>query len=396
MHSTSDISQEILTASDNEKINYFINFTVVHRLLKQVYEEFLDAINNPGGASLIFLFGPTGVGKTTLMAQVMKIIFEQNQALMIQDLSFLPIAGVEARSPDTGSFDWKVYYKSVLIALSEPFADYKTRTGSHRVYGNGGEQKTVKVKPNLVDLRADVEHIFQQRRLKVFLVDEAQRFAKITSGHKQQDQMDAIQSMASFTQTRHGLFGTYELLQLRNLSGQLSRRSIDIHFPRYQSENPEDIKDFQRVLKSFSFAMPLPETPDLEKHWDYFYERSIGCVGIVKDWLTQSLRKALSESSNCLSYKHLQAYAPAVSKSVRMLTEAIEGENILSSGENQVEKLRSSLGLVVRDNQNISVRDTSSHHNLSTSAETKNNRKKRRPGERKINRDIVGGGGNAL
>lgn len=281
MHSTSDFSKDLLAASDTEKINYFTNFTVVHRLLKQAYEEFLDAVNNPGGASLILLFGPTGVGKTTLLTQVMKIIFEQNQALMMQDRAYLPIAGIEARSPDSGSFDWKDYYKSVLIAVSEPFADYKVSTSSSRVYGNGSEQKIVKVKPNLVQLRADVEHIFKQRQLIVFLVDEAQRFAKIASGRKQQDQMDAIQSMASYTQTRHGLFGTYELLQLRNLSGQLSRRSIDIHFPRYKSDNSEDIKDFQRVLKSFSVAIPIPETPDLEKRWDYFYERSIGCVGIV-------------------------------------------------------------------------------------------------------------------
>ena len=392
MHSTSDYSKDLLAASDAEKINYFRNFTVVHRLLKQAYEEFLDAVNNPGGASLILLFGPTGVGKTTLLAQVMKIIFEQNQALMMQNLAYLPIAGVEARSPDSGSFDWKDYYKSVLIALSEPFADYKVRTSSSRVYGSGREQKTVKVKPKLTDLRADVEHIFKQRQLIVFLVDEAQRFAKITSGRKQQDQMDAIQSMASFTETRHGLFGTYELLQLRNLSGQLSRRSIDIHFPRYKSENPEDIKDFQRVLKSFSLAMPLPETPDLEKRWDYFYERSIGCVGIVKDWLTQSLRKALSESSNSLKDKYLQTYAPSVSKSLRMLTEAIEGENILLESENQIEKLRSELGLQTHNYQNLNKSDKPDNNRSSEESKTKINRKKRHPGERNPKRDIVGGG----
>ena len=392
MHSPADLSQELLTASDADKINYFTNFTVVHRLLKQAYEELLDAVNNPGGVSLIFLFGPTGVGKTTLLSQVMKIIFEQNQGLMMQDLAYLPIAGVEARSPDSGSFDWKDYYKSVLIALSEPFADYKVRVSSSRVYASGSEQKTVKVKPNLGDLRADVEYVFRQRQLKIFLVDEAQRFAKIASGRKQQDQMDAIQSMASFTETRHGLFGTYELLQLRNLSGQLSRRSIDIHFPRYKSEHTEDIKDFQRVLKSFSIAMPLPETPDLEKDWDYFYERSIGCVGIVKDWLTQSLRKALSESSNSLQDKYLQTYAPSVSKSVRMLTEAIEGENILLEGENQVEKLRSQLGLSTNYHHNFGLKDEAGDNHSSADSTTKIKRKKHHPGERNPKRDIVGGG----
>jgi len=94
--------------------------------------------------------------------------------------------------------------------------------------------------------------------------------------------MDAIQSMASFTETRHGLFGTYELLQFRNLSGQLSRRSIDIHFPRYKTENAEDIRDFQRVLKSFSLAMPLQETPDLEKRWDYVYHKCFFIYFLIK------------------------------------------------------------------------------------------------------------------
>ncbi len=198
--------------------------------------------------------------------------------------------------------------------------------------------------------------------------------------------------MASFTETRHGLFGTYELLQLRNLSGQLSRRSIDIHFPRYKSEHTEDIKDFQRVLKSFSIAMPLPETPDLEKDWDYFYERSIGCVGIVKDWLTQSLRKALSESSNSLQDKYLQTYAPSVSKSVRMLTEAIEGENILLEGENQVEKLRSQLGLSTNYHHNFGLKDEAGDNHSSADSATKIKRKKHHPGERNPKRDIVGGG----
>ncbi|NJL10333.1 MAG: AAA family ATPase [Calothrix sp. SM1_7_51] len=254
------------------KISLFTNYTVVHKRLKVAYDEFIDAVNNPGGASLILLFGPTGVGKTTLLNQVFRVLIEQNQAEMMLDSAHIPVARVEVRSPDSGSFDWKDYYKNVLIALADPFADYKTKAVTSRVYGSGSEQITTKLKLSLADLRADVEHIIKQRQLIVFLIDEAQRFTKIASGRRQKDQMDAIQSMASFTSTRHGLFGTYELLQFRNLSGQLSRRSIDIHFPRYQIEKNEDITDFKRVLKSFSLAMPLSSTPDLEKDWEYFYE----------------------------------------------------------------------------------------------------------------------------
>ncbi|MBD2772627.1 ATP-binding protein [Iningainema tapete] len=391
MYPTAKFPVELLTATNAEKLNYFSNFTIVHRRLKQAYEKFIDAVNNPGGASLIILFGPTGVGKTTLLHQVVKVLIEQNQANMMLDSAHIPVATVEARSPDNGSFDWKDYYKSVLIALGEPFTDYKIKTGSSRVYGSGAQQKTVKLKPTLADLRADVEQIIKLRQLVVFLVDEAQRFTKIASGRRQQDQMDAIQSMASFTATRSGLFGTYELLQFRNLSGQLSRRSIDIHFPRYQNHTSEDITDFQRVLKSFALAMPLESTPDFEKDWEYFYERSIGCVGIVKDWLTQAYRKALSENSTSLKSEYLNYYAPSVSKCMQMLTEAIEGEKSLVEDEVMLEKLRQKLGM----------KNPNGHHNNPKSPPAQNSnvnnteaaRKKRsQPGERKPYRDTVGGG----
>lgn len=380
----SQFPTELLTASSSEKLAYFTNCTVVHRHLKQAYDEFIDAINNPGGASLILLFGPTGVGKTTLLHQVVRVLFEQNQASILLDSAHIPIATVEARAPDNGSFDWKDYYKSVLVALSEPFADYKVRTGSSRVYGDGIQQVTVKLKPTLADLRADVEHIIRQRTLRVFLVDEAQRFTKIASGKRQQDQMDAIQSMASFTGARHGLFGTYELLQFRNLSGQLSRRSIDIHFQRYKTDSIEDITDFKRVLKSFAIAMPLLETPDLEKYWEYLYERSIGCVGIIKDWLTQAYRKALSDSSTNLKESYLNDYAPTVPKCMQMLTEAIEGENSLKSDERDLENLRQKLGLETHSSPSKASQNKSNKQNSSSP------RKKYPPGQRNPSRDAVG------
>lgn len=377
---------ELLKATAAEKLAYFESCTVVHRRLKIAYEAFLDAVNNPGGASLIFLFGPTGVGKTTLLYQIVKVLTEENQAAMELDLGYIPIATVEARAPESGSFDWKDYYKNVLAALGDPFVDYKLRTGSSRVDGNGRQQRLVKSKANLSDLREDVEYIIKQRRLMVFLVDEAQRFTKMASGRRQQDQMDAIQSMASFTTTLHGLFGTYELLQFRNLSGQLSRRSMDIHFPRYQADCPQDMKDFKRVLKSFACQMPLLEIPDLEQYWEYFYERSIGCVGIVKDWLTQAFRKALSEQASTLSLTQITPYAPSVSKCMQMLTEAIEGENTLLEDESELIRLRQKLGLTTIKATAGELLNSSQVNNTISGK-----KRKRRPGERNPQRDEIGG-----
>ena len=119
------------------------------------------------------------------------------------------------------------------------------------------------------------------------------------SGRKLQDQLDSIKSLANLTKTVHVLVGTYELLPFRNLSGQLSRRSVDIHFPRYRADRREDYLAFQSVLFTFQRHLPLVGNTDLVKDFDFCYERSIGCVGVLKDWLTRALAMALSQEALC-------------------------------------------------------------------------------------------------
>lgn len=37
---------------------------------------------------------------------------------MVKDSDYLPVATTEARAPESGSFDWKSYYQSVLTSLT--------------------------------------------------------------------------------------------------------------------------------------------------------------------------------------------------------------------------------------------------------------------------------------
>ena len=369
--------------SNQEKLDLFRDCTVVHPHLKRAYEEFRDAVNNPGGASVIFLFGPTGVGKTTLLRQIMKVMVSEKMRRLERDLNYLPVATVEARAPESGSFDWKVYYQSVLASLAEsPASDYPIFNRSKLKKSKSYQRNVGSKNSHLSTLREQVIVNMRHRDLVVFLTDEAQRFSKLASSSRQQVQMDALQSMASMTNTLHGLFGTYELLEFRNLSGQLSRRSIDIHFPRYQADCSNDLVEFQRVLKSFGEKMTLEKAPELEIHWEYFYERSIGCVGILKDWLTQAYRKALDESASTLKEHHWQSYAPSVAKCLQIAAEAIEGEKAFQFESGEMSLLRQKLGLSKASSSGVSP-DT-----LSVAASSKKTRG--RPGVRQPNRDVIG------
>src|SRR5436309_13045599 len=88
--------------------------------------------------------------------------------------------------------------------------------------------------------------------------------------------------IANRTGTVHVLLGTYELLAFRNLSAQLSRRCLDLHFQRYRADSAADRQFFQSVLLTFQKQLPFEsKDTDLPAMWDFLYERSIGCVGIL-------------------------------------------------------------------------------------------------------------------
>jgi hypothetical protein len=167
----------------------------------------------------------------------------------------------------------------------------------------------------------------------------------MNSGRKLQDQLDSIKSLASLANTVHVLVGTYELLPFRNLSAQLSRRSIDIHFPRYRAEKSEDYTAFRNAVFTLQRHLPLTGDSDLLPHLEYCYERSIGCIGLVKDWLTRALALAMNQNANAVNVRILEKTAWSLDQSERMARETVDGESDVSEKEEKRDRLRHLLRL---------------------------------------------------
>ena len=222
------------------------------------------------------------------------------------------------------------------------------------------------------------------------LIDEAQHLSKMGSGRRLSDQLDVLKSLANRTRTVHVLIGTYELLAFRNLSAQLSRRSVDIHFPRYRTDNADDLKAFQTILRSLEQQLPLSETPNLLDDWEYMYERSIGCVGILKDWLMRTLISVLRRDVGVLTHKDLQAHALSVAQCDKMLSEALEGERSLEESTTGRNRLRARLGLTSQEHTEVAP---SVGHGSVAAAVSAQRQNRRRPGQRSPVRDAVGTSG---
>jgi hypothetical protein len=138
----------------------------------------------------------------------------------------------------------------------------------------------------------------------------------------------------------HILIGTYELLNFRNLSGQASRRGLDLHFPRYLYQNEQDRQDFQSALLALLRQVPLNvDVNELMQHWLYFYERSLGCVGVLKDWLIRAVAAALDDGNDTLSLERLQEHTLSLAQCERMALDTTEGEQKLSYMESRHEHL---------------------------------------------------------
>lgn len=335
----------VMKGSAAIRLEYFRSFTMAHPLLKEVDLALREAIQEPAGASLIFVYGPTGVGKTTLRTPVENQLKESLIPLLQQDPGRASVVSIEAAAPDSAQFSWKDYYKRALMALEEPLIGKKIKYSIRGLDRDISGRLIVDGRTVGLELRHAVENTLAHRRPAAFFVDEAQHLTKVRGGRKLHDQLDSIKSLASLTGTAHVLIGTYELLPFRNLSAQLSRRSIDVHFRRYRAENQEDYSSFRSVLFTFQRHLPLSGDSELLKHVDFCYERSVGCVGVLKNWLIRALSVALLNNSPSITTQILERTAWSVEQSERMAREALEGEASLATTDESRNRLRRLLSL---------------------------------------------------
>jgi len=345
MSSQNGFPQELLNQPPAARLSYFKVFTMAHPLLKEAYEKLRSVIREPTGTSLVFVTGPAGVGKTTLRLRLVQKLTEEALPTLATTPGRIPVVGIEAIGPDSVNWNWKDYYRRLLSALDEPLLGSKVKPDPW--VDPMGRKVSLPPLPNEVApaLRQSVELALRHRQPLAVFIDEAQHMSRIASGRKLQDQLDCIKSLANMTRTVHVLVGSYELLAFRNLSGQLSRRSIDVHFRRYRADSASDVQAFLNVLHTFERHLPLKKESHLTQHWDYLYERTNGCVGVLKDWLSRTLAALLERGKESLTLKDLAEQALSVSQCEKMITEALEGESILQEKKESSTRLRKLLGI---------------------------------------------------
>ncbi|WP_283153619.1 AAA family ATPase [Guptibacillus hwajinpoensis] len=325
-----------------EKKKTFIDKRIIHPILDDVYSKVSSMIEEGPKGQVFLVYGPTGVGKSTLFNRVKNDIRKKHNCE--KKTTTIPIVCLELPAPDSGKFNWKDFYKRMLIEMQEPLVNKKI-------------SKSLVRKPNLKnhlpatapELRESLENCIVHRKTGVILLDEAQHLLKVASAKGIQDQMDALKSIANITGVKLFLFGTYELMDFFDLNGQLGRRTNEIHFSRYNLDIEEELIAFKNVINTFQSHLPLDKPQNLINFWEFLYERSLGCIGILKNWLDECLKDVLNSNLSEITLSVLERNAPSPTKALRIADEILNGERKLQEQRvNNRILLRQRLGLEER------------------------------------------------
>jgi hypothetical protein len=364
----------LLLQPPSARQEYFEQHCLIeHPRLLEALDAILQAICAPGEGiharrpgTMVLVIGPARVGKTTLIHLLEERLLAYAQAQMQRDPHFIPLASITAPEPGAGRFDWTDYYKPVLRQLGNPFVDSQIAPIRAR------------------QMREAMEAAFLERKPLAIIVDEAHHLAKARSGRNLQDNLDHLKHFENLTGVSHILVGTYEMRPFRKVNPQLACRSVDVHFPRYNLLSEEDCQVFRSVLWALQRQLPVEEEPLLaQKHWEFLYGRSIGCIGLLKLHLNRALNLALTQRAKTVTEIHLRQTAMPDIRVKLAMRNALESEAEFVEAEDADEQLLAELR---------HPPSQISSHPQETPGQNKHapsTGKKHRPGKRALGRDPI-------
>src|SRR6185369_808045 len=175
-------------------------------------------------------------------------------------------------------------------------------------------------------LRRTSEKTLKNRKTRVVVIDEGHHILMVNDPKRLEFQFEALKSLTIESDVVIVLVGTYKLLAIRDQSGQLVRRSEIVHFPRYNLRNKEDNKNFHKALIELQRQLPLPIMPNLRAQARYYFLKSGGSIGILKDWLSRCLEHAILRGMRTFDHTFAEEFALSNKSLITILDEAIDGE----------------------------------------------------------------------
>ena len=367
------------------RLDAFIDFKVKHPRLEEMDQDLMQRISGRRRYTILAVFGATGVGKSTVMQRVAEKLRAEEP-----DPSVVPVVVIRAKPEDVGTSARLDYYRQVLKQLQGHVA-VRDRGKNLPLFTN--PERKSRDPAEWLEMREAVQYALSLLRVKVVFVDEAQHLMYVDTPHKPTAQLDWLKTITSETNVLHVLVGNFDLYDCCHLNAQAARRMRDLPFARYHLNDATECAEFATALRTFLEEVPLEVDVDgLLSHWRWFGEWSLGCIGVLSDWLVETVDDLCKRGETTLTIEALERHALQPDQRARMEIEARTGERKVELGKTKGEEdLKRLLGnpapLPGTTPPDHSVNGTS---DVSASPNTTRNTGSKKRIERAATRDFVG------
>lgn len=303
---------------------------VEHRYFNSCHSRLLELLQTDVAKPLIIVTGPSGVGKSTLLAQIKASVTALAAPAVVSNPETIAFGGCSVKAHGQTAFSWKDTYIQLLRSLNHPFPDGRPPRSDSPPADASMKTISSETAQRLTNERLFrmLQKTIEHRKPRAILFDEAQHLLRVGSSQSLLNQLEHLKYIADETRTPHILFGTYELIRFMDLSSAVVRRREVIHFPRYayDPQNPESslepfaeaVSEFSRDLYSMSKVELLEEVP-------YLYQGCVGCIGVLRQWLFQAFIYASSRRTK-ITKDVLEETALVPGDKNLLLDEILEGE----------------------------------------------------------------------
>ena len=313
------------------RLQAFIDFKVKHPRLEEMDDTLMQAIYGHRTYTLLPIYGAGGVGKST----VLKHVAESCRAKEM-DPATVPVVEVQASPEDIGASARLYFYRQILTQLRGHVA-VNDRVRHINLATYPGKKSTDPAE--WLDMRDAVIYAFALLRVKVVFVDEAQHLMSVDTPHKPTSQLDWLKTLTNRTNVLHVLAGNFDLYDFCHLNGQAGRRMRDLFFPRYHLDNEVACGEFVGALRTLLEQVPLiVDIAGLLTHWRWFGEWSLGCIGVLSDWIVETVDALYRQGATTLPIDALQKHALPPGLRARMESEARAGEFKMDQAKAQSEQ----------------------------------------------------------
>ena len=235
---------------------------------------------------VVCICGPSRAGKTRLVYELIQLLSGQSH-----DKHYNPYTCISVLAENVGtygSFSTKAFTFQLFEALDHPII---TLAKDDIAFASKFDRLTETA------MRQPLKRAFKHRGVRYLFIDEAQHVKYTTNASLAPHAvLDSWKSLAASAGIVLVIVGAYPILNVMQKSSHLIGRTKTVHLPRYYA-NQEDLKHFYSIAYAFLNELSRAGRLDLKKHISDLYDRTFGCIGLLRSWLISANDYAIATDS---------------------------------------------------------------------------------------------------